>query len=213
MTKYGFDSDSDDDLEVNQTTPSLATVEDDSVNVVQVQQTRGTSHLRAPIDEDESISAYTDNMSASDTIVDQIEIGEEQTHNNNMIHQIVQAGDEAYAMMTEEVLDNYAEDEEEEEAMVLYENDGDEVEEEPVLFPNEGTDELFISPPPQQRLVAPMPNTLPSPSAGICSRLASKCGLNKTSSSNFDYGMRMRRSFRVGKKQFYPQKMMCLTSL
>ncbi|KAL7542612.1 hypothetical protein ACHAXR_011934 [Thalassiosira sp. AJA248-18] len=184
FSRYGLDDDSDDDSddEIN-ATPSLATLDDDQESYEAFgKELGGASKMRAPMDEDESTSAYTDNMSAAETF-DQSD-AEEETH----VQEIVRAGEEAYAMMTEEVLDDY-----EEEAIVPFETLADEIEEEPVLFPDEMHEEMtpLVKEPIK-------PTVLPGHSTGICSKLADKCGLKNQSSSNFDFGMRMRRSFRVG---------------
>ena len=189
FSRYGLDdddSDDDSDMDIN-ATPSLATVDDEQESVNPVEQRKelgGTSRLHAPIDEDESTAAY----SASET-VDHSEIEEEDTR----VYEIVQAGEEAYAMMTEEVLDDY----EEQEAIIPYEPFVDEVEEEKLLFPIEGED--YTSPSVNQPLTPALPISIPAPSTGICNRLAKKCGLKTTTSSDIDFGIRMRRSFRVGK--------------
>ena len=91
------------------------------------------------------------------------------------------------------MLDDY----EEQEAIIPYEPFVDEVEEEKLLFPIEGED--YTSPSVNQPLTPALPISIPAPSTGICNRLAKKCGLKTTSSSNIDFGIRMRRSFRVGK--------------
>ena len=136
----------------------------------------GTSNLRAPMDEDES-TIYTD---ASDMV--------DVTGEGTIAHEIIREGDMAYAMMTEEV------EAPEEEAIIPFETSQDD---EKLLFPDEA--DYVITPMKDEPL---KPTRLPhqSSSAGICSKLAAKSGINYESSSNIDYGMRMRRSFRVGKK-------------
>jgi len=185
FSRYGLDDDSDDDSDDDiNATPLLETVDDDEESLNPVEQMKelgGTSKMHAPIDEDESTSGYT-NMSASE-MLDQSE-----TEEDTYVHEIVRAGEEAYTMMTEEVLDDY-----EEEGIVLYEP-LDEIEEEKVLFPDVEVD--VMSSTVKQPLRLPTSHSVPS--AGICSRLADNCRLTKTSSSNIDFGMRMRRSFRVG---------------
>ena len=107
-----------------------------------------------------------------------------------LVHEIINEGEMAYAMMTEEVLNAP-----EEEAIIPYEaSEDDEI----LLFPDEA--DSVITPTTDEPL---KPNVYPptqSSSTGICSRLAAKSGINNESSSSIDYGMRMRRSFRVGKK-------------
>ncbi len=137
----------------------------------------GTSNLRAPMDEDES-TAYTD---ASDML--------DATGDETLVHDIIREGEMAYAMMTEEVLDAP-----EEEAIIPYESSQDD---EILLFPDEAGD---IVTPMTDEPLKPTVRPPTSSSAGICSRLAAKSGISNESSSNIDYGMRMRRSFRVGKK-------------
>ncbi|KAL7549274.1 hypothetical protein ACHAWF_012551 [Thalassiosira exigua] len=186
FSRYGLDDDdsdgSDDDINP---TPSLATLDDEQESLNPAEQMKelgGLSRLHAP-DEDESTSAYTDNMSTTETI-DQSE-GEE----SQGVDGIVQAGEEAYAMMTEETF----EDSQEEGAIIPY-DELDKTEEEEVPFPDEAC--YNWSSPPKQPLRPTPSRTVPS--RGICSRLAEKSGLKKVSSSNIDFGMRMRRSFRVG---------------
>ena len=95
-------------------------------------------------------------------------------------------GEDAYAMMTEELVE-YAD------ALELQQF---EHEQETLLFPNEAeaynAEEIVDLP------IAPVVRESPSAGAGICNQLLKKVGLTQTSSS-IDYGLRMRRSFRVGK--------------
>ena len=133
----------------------------------------GASNLRAPMDEDES-TVFTDASDMPDVSGDEI----------------IRESEMAYAMMTEEVLD--APDEE---AIIPYETTQDN---EVLLFPNEAEKTS------DSKSEIPLkPTICPSRQAtesGICGRLAAKSGIDIESSSNIDYGIRMRRSFRVGKK-------------
>jgi len=176
FSRYGLDdddSDSDDDIG---STPLLEPPDDDlEIQLSQIKEFRGASRIHAPTDEDESTSAHTDNMSVT-------EISE--TDEDGELREIVYDAEEAYAMMTEEVL---AECEEEVTVEPLT------IEEEEILFPNEALDYFLLTNTP---LLKPSRSI---PSTGICDRLARKCGLNQPSSSSIDFGMRMRRSFRVGK--------------
>lgn len=190
FSRYGLDDDSDSDEEESdeevKATPSLETTDDEQESLKH-DELGGASRMYAPMDEDES-TTYTE-PSATETL-NQDEADEEDTH----VHEIVRASEEAYAMMTEEVLHgNY------EEAIIPIEPLEHEVEEEEkLLFPNEAVHDTALSS--NQPLKPRGPISHSSRSTGICSRLASKSGLKKTSSANVDYGMRMRGSFRVGKK-------------
>ncbi|KAL3778208.1 hypothetical protein ACHAW5_009610 [Stephanodiscus triporus] len=183
FSRYGLD-DSDDDSDNDiESTPLLETSDDEQESVIPTNQTNelgGASRMHAPIDEDESTSAHTDNMSSTE-ISDHSETEDD---GYQELNEIVCAAEEAYAMMTEEVL---AECEEE---VTMFEPMA--VEETKILFPDEGADELTLP------VTQPLKPAGSIPSTGICNRLAEKCGLNKASSSNVDFGMRMRRSFRVG---------------
>jgi len=182
FSRYGLDDDSDDESDDDlNSTPLLETPDDqESLNTAEhVNELGGSSKMYAPIDEDESTSAYT-NMSASETM-DQSE-----TEDELYVQEIVRGGEEAYNMMTEEVLDGY-----EEEAIIPHETVEDK--EETVPFPDEGVP-IMSSP----KTIAPVeapPVPRSSPSTGICGRLAGKCGLKN---SSVDFGMPMRHSFRVG---------------
>ena len=189
FSRYGLDdddSDSDDNDDIK-ATPSLETTDvEEQESVTDPKELGGVSRMHAPMDEDES-TAFTD-MSASERLDVQEEI-EEETH----VHEIVRGGEEAYAMLTEEVLGNY----EEEEAIVPVEPLVDEEveEEEVLLFPNEAVNDI---PPPTRKLLKPGIISPSARSKGICSRLAAKSGIKSMSSSNVDIGMKMRSSFRVG---------------
>ena len=89
-------------------------------------------------------------------------------------------------MMTEEVLAEY-----EDEDIVLESA----VDEEKMLFPVEGEDG------PSFPVAQPLRAAATKSSSGISKRLAAKYGLS-TTTSNFDYGVRMRQSFRVGEKPY-----------
>jgi hypothetical protein len=138
--------------------------------------------MHAPIDEDECTSANTDNISYVETF-DQSESEDEGFHD---VTEIVRAGEEAYAMMTEEVLAEY-----EDEDIVLESA----VDQGKMLFPVEGEDG------PSLPAAQPLRVATTKSSTGISKRLAEKYGLS-TSTSNFDYGIRMRQSFRVGEKPY-----------
>jgi hypothetical protein len=121
FSRYGLgDDDSDDD---NRSTPPLEPPDDDlEVEPYQIKEFRGASRIHAPTDEDESASAYTDNMSIA-------EISENsETDEDGELRDIVYAAEEAYAMMTEEVLTK-CEVEDSVEPLTIVE--------EKILFPNE----------------------------------------------------------------------------
>ena len=177
FSRYGLDDDSEE--ESDDGTPLM--VDDEQENLKPTEYSTelgGSSKMHAPMDEDESTSA-------SETL--HLIESEEDT----CVNEIVRAGEEAYTMMAEEVLQD-CEDYEEEEVKSV----ADEMEK--VRFPNEAFDDTGPGKC-SLRPVALAP--LPMSSVGICSKLADKCGLNKTSSSNFDLGMRMSRSTRVGTKK------------
>jgi hypothetical protein len=178
FSRYGLDDDDSDDESDDDigSTPLLEPPDDElEIQPNQLKEFRGASRIHAPTDEDESTSAHTDNMSVT-------EISE--TDEDGELREIVYDAEEAYAMMTEEVL---AECEEEVTVEPLT------IEEEEILFPNEVLDYFLLTNTP---LLKPSRSI---PATGICDRLARKCGLNQPSSSSIDFGMRMRRSFRVGK--------------
>jgi nuclear pore complex protein Nup98-Nup96 len=184
FSRYGLD-DSDDDLDNDiESTPPLETSDDEEESVIpanQIKELGGASRMHAPIDEDESMSAHTDKMSNTE-ISDQSESEED---GYQELNEIDCAAEEAYAMMTEEVLAECEEEVSMFEPLVA--------EEVKVLFPDEAADDLI------RPVTQPLKPIGPIPSTGFCSMLAEKCGLNKASSSNIDFGLRMRRSFRVGK--------------
>jgi len=183
FSRYGLDDDSDDDSDDDvHATPLLEELDDDQ-ETVELKELGGASKMHAPMDEDESTSAYT-NVSATESL-DQNETEE------GVVYDIVRAGEEAYTMMTEEVLDDY-----DEEAIIPYESLAGETKDEIVPFPDEGMDDMGL--PAKQLLRPALTISSPGPSVGICSKLANKCGLKTVSSSNIDFGMRMRQSFRVG---------------
>ena len=173
FSRYGLgdDSDEDSDDDIN-ATPSLATVDDEEKN-----ELGGASKLHAPSNEDESTSG----SAITDDIHEAVENDEEM--------EILRDGDEAYAMMTDELVEY-------EDALELqplkYEHP-----EEKILFPNEAIDEAD-SEVDEPKIPASARGPI-SPNVGICSKLAKQCGLAQPSSSSVDYGFRMRRSFRVGK--------------
>lgn len=178
FSRYGLDEDdSDDDSMDANATPSLATLDEDEKN-----ELGGASKFHAPTNEDESTSgsAFTDDLSESERY--RVEEDEEEM-------EILRDGDDAYALMTDELVE-YADALE----LETFENDQSG---ETLLFPNESEEDnsgdiahMSLTPPVID---------LPSAKSGICSKLAEKCGLNRPSSSNIDYGLRMRQSFRVGK--------------
>ena len=170
FSRYGLDDSDDESDDEEVNTTPLLEMEEKELG--------GTSNLRAPMDEDES-TVYTD---ASDML----DVSGEET----VVHEIIREGEMAYAMMTEEVLQAP-----EEEAIIPYEASQDD---EKLLFPDEAEDD--INPTKDELLKPTVCPPHQSFSTGICSRLASKSGIINESSSNIDYGMRMRRSFRVGKK-------------
>lgn len=180
FSRYGLDDeDSDDEDTVDESeanaTPSLATLDDEH-------GLGGISKMMAPNDEDDS-TAYTD---ASERIEEEVEEDEEDAF------EIVRAGEQAYAMMTEDVMGGY-----EEAAIIPHDPVTCEVAEEKILFPNEAEDISVAVASDSLKPTAPLPYS--SPASGICSQLAGTVGLKNTSSSNINYGLRMRRSFRVGK--------------
>jgi len=170
FSRYGLD-DSDDETDDEEV---------DTTPLVEMEETElgGTSNLRAPMDEDES-TAYTD-------VSDMIDV----TGEGTLVHEIIREGEMAYAMMTEQVLEAT-----EEEAIIPFETSQDD---EKLLFPDEAED--VITPTKEETLKPTARHPHQSSSTGICSRLAAKSGINYDSSSNIDYGMRMRLSFRVGWK-------------
>merc|ERR1711933_645197 len=91
-------------------------------------------------------------------------------------------------MMTEDIQEDYQEEEVQFDETLV-----DETESEEVIFPNEEFDDVG---PERCSLKTAVP--ISHPTFTICSKLADRCGLKLTSSSNFDYGMRMSRSTRVG---------------
>jgi len=180
FSKYGFnedDSDSDDDAN---DTPSLATSLDEDERT----ELGGVSHFRAPTNEDDSTSgsAFSDVIGTSEY---PIMVEDEEEEENELLED----ANNAYDMITEE-LAGYQDTlelhtfEHEQPAEVL-------------LFPIEADNENFDDKT-NIRLLLPSEGRrfLPSRS-GICSKLATQCGL-QPSSSKFDYGLRMRKTFRVG---------------
>lgn len=185
FSRYGLDDESDDESDIDvDAPPSLETSDDEQESVNPSDSTkekvRGASKIRAPIDEDESISGNNDNISY-DEAIDQCEAVDGQLCE---VIDIVREGEKAYAMMTEEVLAEYEEEE------IMNEPS---VDEEKLLFPVEDASNITSPPTPSLR-----PAVLISPT-GFSRKLSERCGLNKT--SNIDYGLRMRQSFRVGKKK------------
>jgi len=168
FSRYGLDDSDDESDDEEVNTTPLLEMEEKELG--------GTSNLRAPMDEDES-TVYTD---ASDML----DVSGEET----VVHEIIREGEMAYAMMTEEVLQAP-----EEEAIIPYEASQ---EDEKLLFPDEAEDD--INPTKDEPLKPTVCPPHQSFSTGICSRLAAKSGIINESPSNIDYGMRMRRSFRVG---------------
>lgn len=181
FSKYGFnedDSDSDDDANE---TPSLATSLDEDERI----ELGGVSHFRAPTNEDESTSgsAFSEIFGTSEypMMVEKEEV--EGT-------ELLEDANNAYAMINEEIADyqdtlELQTSEHEQHAEVL-------------LFPieadNENPDDKA-----HMRLVPSVEGRqFPPARSGICSKMATQCGL-KPSSSKFDYGLRMRKTFRVGK--------------
>jgi nuclear pore complex protein Nup98-Nup96 len=175
FSRYGLDDSDDESNDDVNATPTLELSDDERPTWAEDKELGGASNLRAPMDEDES-TAFTD---ASDML----DVSGEET----LVHEIIREGEMAYAMMTEEVLEAP-----EHQAIIQYEESDDEQ----LLFPDEGVDAINTSTEePLKPKVRPSRN---SSSLGICSRLAAKSGITNESSSNIDYGMRMRRSFRVG---------------
>ena len=191
FSRYGLDEDSDEDSDdgVNET-PVLESVEVEPVIDMESvdegnKELGGVSNMRAPFDEDEDTSAYSGDMSE---MMEQNE-GQEENQANDIGY-----AEEAYAMMTEEILKTDFE----QTAMVPHESIAFEDEEEEILlFPDEASETSDPAPKITFSPTASLPYS--APDAGICSKLASNCGLKKISSSNIDFGLRMRRSFRVGK--------------
>lgn len=194
FSRYGLDdNDSDDedsDIDDVKETPSLEATDDEqeSMNQVDPKELGGAARMHAPLDEDES-TVYTE-MSVTETL-------DQETEEEAHINEIVREGDDAYAMMmTEEVaVENYYD-----EAIIPIEPPADEIEEEePLLFPNEAIHGITS---PVRHSLKPTGPILHS-SSGICKRLAAKIGMKNMSSSNINYGARMRGSFRVGKNRHY----------
>ncbi len=182
FSRYGLDDDSDDDSDMYSIAPATLETSDDeqeSLGMIdKVKELGGVSRMHAPIDEDECISANTDNVSDVETVEDD-DLCE--------VSEIVRAGEEAYAMMAEEVQAEY-----EDEEFIVEPS----VDEEKMLFPFEGGDVVHFS---TASLV--LRASGPISSTGVSRRLADKCSLSKN--SNIDYGIRMRQSFRVGKKKYH----------
>jgi hypothetical protein len=169
FSRYGLDDDDSDEEDESvgiNTTPSLATIEDDQ------NELGGASKFRAPNEDESTTGSFTDDISASE----QLQIADDDE----------EMGEDAYAMMTEELVE-YAD------ALELQQFEHEQAGE-TLLFPNEAeadnADEIFDLP------IAPVMRDDPSTRTGICNQLLNKVGLTKTS---IDYGLRMRRSFRVGK--------------
>jgi nuclear pore complex protein Nup98-Nup96 len=185
FSRYGLDDDSDDDSDIDAIAPSTLETSDDepetTSSFVKAKDLGGASRMHAPMDEDECTSANTDNISYVETFVP----SETEDVEFHEITEIVRAGEEAYAMMTEEVLAEYEEDE------FVVEPP---VEEEHLPFPVEGEVGHIFPAAHSLRAAVTLPST------GISRRLAGKIGLSTTSS--IDFGMRMRQSFRVGKKPY-----------
>jgi nuclear pore complex protein Nup98-Nup96 len=177
FSRYGLDDDdSDDDSEDANATPSLATLEEDEKN-----ELGGASKFLAPTNEDESTSGsvFTDDVSASEQMSQEVE--EEEM-------EILRGGDDAYAIMTEELVEY-------EDALEQQPFDY-ESKEDKLFFPDEADGEDHVEVIDTPLLPTEVTNSA-SLDVGICNALARKCGLTQT--SNIDYGFRMRRSFRVGK--------------
>ena len=174
FSRYGLDDVSDDDSDDEVDTPSLATFDDDEKN-----ELGGASKFCAPTSEDDSTtgSVFTHDMSAS---------GQPENVEDEEEMEILRDGDNAYAMMTEELVE-YAD------ALELQQSQHAQ-EDENLFFPNEAEEDAEIS---LDLPIAPPARAFPVAASGICSKLANKSGLTQTSS--IDYGLRMRRSFRVGK--------------
>jgi hypothetical protein len=189
FSRYGFDSDDDSDGDI-ESTPCLEASDDDEQESVipnkQIKELGGTSRMHAPIDEDESMSAHTDNMSSTEIS----ENSETEEDGDQELNEIVYAAEEAYAMMTEDVLAEC------EEQVTMFEPLLEE--EAKVFFPDDATYDLA------SLVTQPLKPTSSVISTGVCRRLAEKCGLKMLSRSNIDFGMRMRRSFRVGKILLFP---------
>jgi nuclear pore complex protein Nup98-Nup96 len=178
FSRYGLDEDdSDDDSDSANATPSLATLEEDEKH-----ELGGASKIHAPTNEDESTagSAFADDNSA-----EQLQAGEDEEE-----MEILRDGDDAYAMMTDELVEY-------EDALELQPFEHEQLDE-ILFFPNEA-EEADASEISDMQLTPSVTCKLPPSGSGICSKLANQCGLLQLSSSNIDYGLRMRRSFRVGK--------------
>eukprot|EP00804_Cyclotella_cryptica_P021975 CCRYP_000914-RB/>CCRYP_000914-RB protein AED:0.16 eAED:0.16 QI:283/0.93/0.94/1/0.87/0.82/17/2644/1620 len=176
FSRYGLDDDdSDDDSEDANATPSLATLDEDEKN-----ELGGASKFLAPTNEDESTSGsvFTDDLSAPEQMLQEVE--EEEM-------EILRNGDDAYAIMTEELVEY-------EDALELQPPDH-ECTQETLFFPHEGEGEDSVECIDTPHLPSVVINSA-SLDMGICNQIARKCGLAQP--SNVDYGFRMRHSFRVG---------------
>ncbi|KAL7521194.1 hypothetical protein ACHAWX_005888 [Stephanocyclus meneghinianus] len=176
FSRYGLDDeDSDDDSDDANATPSLATLEEDEKNDL-----GGASKFLAPTNEDESTSGsvFSDDVSASEKMPQEVE--EEEM-------EILRDGDDAYAIMTEELVEY--EDALEQQPFDYESSDVK------LVFPDEASGEDPFEMIDKPRLPALVTNTA-FLDVGLCDKLARKCGLPQL--SNIDYGFRMRRSFRVG---------------
>ena len=185
FSRYGLDEDdSDDDSMGANATPSLATLDEEDKN-----ELGGLSKFHAPTNEDESTSGsvFTDDISESEKL--RIDEGAEEM-------EILRDADDAYALMTDELVE-YADALE----LETFEHDDPR---DALLFPEESigdnSDNIAHLP-----ILSPLLNS-PLVGSGICSKLAKKCGLDRPSSSNIDYGLRMRHSFRVGKIRFHSKR-------